>query len=108
MRRDERDPPARPAFDRHEVTVPPDRPQAIGPGWPEGLVVVRRGTLEVLTADGGRARFGAGSVLAFSKALVPAIRGGDGQPAVLVVVSRRCPAPRTAEDAEDGDRVPGR
>ncbi|WP_103352604.1 hypothetical protein [Amycolatopsis sp. CA-128772] len=105
MRRDERDPPA---FDRREVVIPPDRSQALGPGWPEGLVVVRRGTLEVLTADGGHARFAAGSVLAFSKALVPAIRGGDGKPAVLVVVSRRCPAPRTAEDAEDGDRVRGR
>ncbi|MEV4054561.1 hypothetical protein AB0J55_25475 [Amycolatopsis sp. NPDC049688] len=95
MRRDERDPPALPgeppprAFDRQEVIVPADRRQDIAPGWQDGLIMVRRGTLEVLTADGGHARFGPGSVLAFSKALVPSIRGGDGEPAVLVVVSRR-------------------
>lgn len=77
-------------FRRREVIIPPDRPQILdGPEWTDGMVVVERGTVEVTMPDGTTARFGPGSVLAFSRAGPPTMRGCDGEQAVLVVVSRR-------------------
>jgi hypothetical protein len=86
------------SFHREEVLVPPDPPRVLdGAEWPDGLIVVERGVLEVTAPDGATARFGPGSVLAFARTRAAAIRGCDGEAAVLVVVTRRWPAQRVTD-----------
>ncbi|MEA5366928.1 hypothetical protein VA596_45875 [Amycolatopsis sp., V23-08] len=86
------------SFCREEVLVPPDPPRVLdGAEWPDGLIVVERGVLDVTTPDGATARFGPGSVLAFARMTAATIRGGDGEAAVLVVVTRRWPVQRVTD-----------
>jgi hypothetical protein len=88
------------SFHREEVLVPPDPPRVLdGAEWPDGLIVVERGVLEVTTPDGATARFRPGSVLAFARTRAATIRGGEGEAAVLVVVTRRWPVQRVADTA---------
>ncbi|EOD66923.1 hypothetical protein [Amycolatopsis vancoresmycina] len=87
------------SFHREEVLVPPDPPRVLaGAEWPDGLIVVERGVLEVTTPDGATARFDRGSVLAFARTRAATIRGGDGEAAVLVVI-RRWPVQRVTDTA---------
>jgi hypothetical protein len=86
------------AFHRGQVVVAPDPPRVLdGAEWPDGVIVVERGVLEVTTPDGGTARFGPGSVLAFARTGPATIRGCDGEAAVLVVVARRWPTQRNTD-----------
>ena len=82
--------PLPPAFELLVVTLPPGHDRPLAPAeWRDALVVVERGTVELVRARGERLRFSGGAVIALAGLPLRALRGVGRETAVLAVVRRR-------------------
>jgi len=81
-------------FRSREITLAPGTTRGYDESeWQDSLVVVERGTLELLGTDGSRTRFGRGGILWLTGLTLRALHNPGSRTAVLRAVSRR-PGPR--------------
>ncbi len=79
-----------PAFERRTLTIPPGAARApAGAGWPDAIVLVARGAVELQCAGGSTRRFAAGDLIWLHGLAVPALRNRGTRDAVLVAVAPR-------------------
>jgi hypothetical protein len=78
------------AFGRRRMTVAPGGERVAGAtGWPDALVVVERGEVELCCRGGTRARFAQGDVVWLTGLGLRTLRNPGPELAVLVAISRR-------------------
>jgi hypothetical protein len=79
-----------PAFELRSVAIEPGRERPYDEAeWRDAIVVVERGEIELVSATGGRGRFGRGDVVWLSGLPLRGIDNPGRQPALLIAVSRR-------------------
>ena len=77
-------------FARRRITLAPRASLAFdAAAWTDAIVLVERGTLELVGRAGVRRRFGAGAVLALAPLDLSALRNPGAEPVELVAVTRR-------------------
>jgi hypothetical protein len=78
-----------PAFERRTLTIAPGtaRP-ATAADWPDAIVLVLRGAVEVVCAGGSTQRFATGDLIWLRDLPLRALRNDGPGDAVLVAVSR--------------------
>ncbi len=82
--------PVGPAFRRREITIPPGGSRAYDAAeWRDALVVVERGTIELVGVSGGRRRLERDAVLWLSGLPLRALHNPGDEPAVLAALTRR-------------------
>jgi hypothetical protein len=81
-----------PAFERRTLTLAPGTAHAAGDaGWPDAIVLVARGAVELECAGGSSRRFEAGDLIWLRGLALRALRNHGPGDAVLVAVARRRP-----------------
>jgi hypothetical protein len=79
-----------PGFERRVMTIAPGGDRAADVrAWPDALVVVERGAIQVELDGGARARFARGDLLWLRGLRLRALRNAGPEPAVIVAVHRR-------------------
>ena len=78
------------AFERRRLILAPGSERGAGAGgWPDALVVVERGEVELCCGGGTRARFARGDVVWLTGLGLRTLRNPGREVAVLVAISRR-------------------
>ena len=78
------------AFEQRTLTIPPGNWHAAAEaGWPDGLVLIASGELELVCAGGTRRRFAAGDLIWLRGLGLVALRNRGADDVVLLAVSRR-------------------
>jgi len=92
-------------FRSREITLAPGTTLSYDESeWQDSLVVVERGTLELLGTDGSRTRFGRSGILWLTGLALRALHNPGSQTAVLRAVSRR-PDPRHGAPGRPTDDI---